>query len=133
MIIYADMVCDLFHSGHIKLIKEAKLLGNILYIGLHSDDAVESYKRKPIICLKDRVVMLESCKYVDKVIPNAPLIITENFLNEHKIDLVVHAHDEKDTSYNSFYKIPIELNKFHRLEYNKGISTTDIIKKCKKL
>lgn len=53
------------------------------------------------------------------------------FLNEHNIDIVVHAHSEEDTSYNFMYEVPIRLGKFHRLDYSSGISTSEIIKRCK--
>ena len=125
--IYVDMVADMFHSGHIQFLKRASELGNILIVGLNSDEDVASYKRTPIISLKDRTIVMEACKYVNKVISPCPLVITEDFIQEHNIDIVVHAHSENDTSYNFMYEVPIKLNKFKRLDYTPGISTTDII------
>jgi cytidyltransferase-like protein len=137
MIIYADMVGDLFHAGHIKFLisiyKKYNIgiesTNNLLYIGLHNDNDVKSYKRLPIINLENRIIMLESCKYVNKVIPNAPIIITKDFLEKYNIDLVIHAHNKEDIQYNDMYKIPILLGKFERIDYTKGISTTSIINK----
>jgi cytidyltransferase-like protein len=126
--IYVDMVADMFHSGHVKLLKRAASFGTTLIVGLNSDKDVESYKRIPIIPLKDRAIVMEACKYVDKVIAPCPLVITEDFLTNNNIDLVVHAHDEGDMSYNFMYEIPIKLGKFKRVDYTRGISTSDIIK-----
>lgn len=129
--IYVDMVADMFHSGHVKFLKRASELGDQLIVGLNSDEDVASYKRTPIISLKDRTIVMEACKYVDKVISPCPLVITEDFLNEYNIDLVVHAHKEDDMTYNFMYNVPIKLNKFKRVDYTPGISTTDILNRIK--
>ena len=127
--IYVDMVADMFHSGHVNLLKRAASFGTTLIVGLNSDKDAASYKRVPIIPLKDRVIVIDACKYVDRVISPCPLVITKDFLYEHNIDLVVHAHDEGDTSYNFMYEVPMKLNKFKRVDYTRGISTSDIIKR----
>ena len=130
MIIYTDGVFDLFHYGHINLLKKAKEFGTKLYVGIHNDNDVKSYKRLPIIKYGYRKCILDSCKYIDKVIPDAPLTIDENFLNKHKIDLVIHAHNkDEDEKYYFMYKNCIKLGKFKRIDYTQGISTTDIIQR----
>lgn len=129
-IIYTDMVGDLFHANHVKLLKEASEFGDKLYVGVHSDEVVAGYKRKPVISMQNRIFVIESCKYVDKVIANAPLKITEEYINKYNIDLVIHSHLIEDNDiYEHMYKIPVELNKFKRLDYHDGISTTKIIKR----
>lgn len=50
-------------------------------------------------------------------------------MNEHSIDLVIHAHDEGDTRYDEMYAVPVNLGKFKRLDYTKSISTTEIIQR----
>ena len=89
--VYLDMVGDLFHVGHLNIIKKSKAMGDYLIVGVHSDESVASYKRLPIIKHRDRVDIIESCRYVDEVIAPAPLIITENFINQHNINLVIHG------------------------------------------
>jgi len=129
--IYVDMVGDLFHGNHVRLLKEAKTYGNNLLLGLHSDEEVEKYKKKkPILNVFERAEIIESCKYVDKIITlNAPTIICEEFLNKYNIDLVIHAHNEHEKIYDSMFAIPIKLNKFKRIDYHPGISTTEIKKR----
>lgn len=125
--IYVDMVGDLFHINHINLIKEAKKFGKYLIVGVHSDSDVESYKCTPILTMEERIGVIESCKYVDKVIPNAPLVITKEYLDENNIDLVVHAHNEDEIEkYNFMYNEIIKLEKFKRIDYHDGVSTTNI-------
>jgi len=126
-IIYCDMVADLFHYGHVNFLKQCHKLGDCLIVGIHSDKDVESYKRKPILSFEERIKVVQACKYVDKVV-KGPLILTTEFINKYNIDNIVHAHDKDDTSYEYQYKnVPKE--KFIRLDYTGGISTTDIIKR----
>ena len=134
MIIYADMVADLFHYGHVRFLKriKEKYPNDILIVGIHHDDEVENYKRIPIMSLTERVEVVEACKYVDKVIPNAPVNITEDYLQKHNIDIVIHAHLENDDErYQKMYEIPSKLNKFKRLEPTSSISTTLILERIK--
>jgi len=128
--IYVDMVGDLFHINHINLLKKAKEFGNNLIVGIHSDKDVESYKCVPILTMEERIGVIDSCKYVDKVIPNAPLVITKEYLEDNNIDLVIHAHnlDEED-KYNKYYSEIIKLGKFKRIDYHEGVSTTNIKQK----
>jgi cytidyltransferase-like protein len=124
------MVGDLFHVGHLNLIKRAKSLGDYLIVGVHLDKDVESYKRPPIISEEQRVEIIKSCSYVDEVITGAPLIISESFINRHKITKVVHG-DEKSPVFLKQHAIPIELGIMHYIPYTDGISTTQIIDKIK--
>lgn len=131
-VVYVDMVGDLFHYGHINMLKNAKKEGNLLYVGVHSDKDVESYKRTPILTMDERISVIKECKYVDKVIPNSPLIITKEFMEKYNIDLVCHSHtEEEDSNYNITLGYPKSIGKFKRLEYTDDISTTQIIKRIK--
>ena len=87
-IIYCDMVADLFHYGHANFLKQCSELGDYLIVGIHSDNDVESYKRKPILSFEERIKVVKACKYVDKVI-KGPLIVTTELLEKYKIDYVV--------------------------------------------
>jgi cytidyltransferase-like protein len=136
MIVYTDMVADLFHSGHVNLLKNIKnkYPNSTLLVGIHSDNDVFSYKRETIINMDNRIDVVSSCKYVDKVIPNAPLFICENFIKKYNIDKIIHAHHiSEHIKYFKMYEIPINLNIFERFEYTEGISTTYIINKIIKL
>ena len=63
-IVYATMVGDLFHRGHLEFIKQAKKLGDFLIIGLHPDDIAKRYKREPVVCFEDRkrIITLKGCR-----------------------------------------------------------------------
>ena len=126
------MVADLFHVNHVIFLKECKNLCKYLYVGIHSDEIAEKYKRKPIMNMKERVSVIESCKYVSKVIENAPITPNKDFLDKYNIDMVIHAHNEnEEEKYNYMYVDCIKENKFMRIDYQEGISTTDIINRIK--
>ena len=129
--IYVDMVADLFHYGHVNLLKKARECGDYLLVGIHSDEVVESYKRKPILTIKERMATVAACRYVDKVIPDAPLIVTHDWIEENEIDVVVHGNDFTNDMRDICYKVPIEMGIYKEVTYTPGISTTEIIARCK--
>ena len=66
---YTQGTFDMFHIGHLNLIKNAKRHCDYLIVGVHDDDLVESYKNKrPIVPLNERVEIVRAIKYVDEVI-----------------------------------------------------------------
>jgi cytidyltransferase-like protein len=127
---YVDMVADLFHFGHNNFLESAKKQCDYLIVGLCSDEYSKGYKRKPIMNINERVKSVQMCKYVDKILTNIPVPITEEFIKEHNINIVMHAHSEDENDiYNIYYQVPIKINIFKRLDYCDGISTSDIIKR----
>jgi cytidyltransferase-like protein len=127
--IYIDAVADLMHPGHIVLFKRAKELGGTLVVGIHSDETVATYKRTPIMTMEERMFVVAACRYVDEVIPDAPLLLTEEYLQQHQIDLVVHGDDISDATCQKWYGVPMRLGKFQLFPYTSGISTTQLIQR----
>ena len=123
---FVSMAGDLFHSNHVKFLRKCKERCNRLTVGLYTDKQIESYKRYPILNINQREMMLESCRYVDKVIIEPPLPVTDKFLKDNKFDVYIHAHDKDDEKINWVFK-NIDKKLCLRLDYNKGISTTKII------
>jgi glycerol-3-phosphate cytidylyltransferase len=67
---YTAGVYDLFHAGHLNLLKRAKEQCEYLIVAVSTNELVMKYKNKvPIIPYEDRKVIVESIKYVDKVVP----------------------------------------------------------------
>ena len=66
---YTQGTYDMFHIGHLNLIKNAKRRCDYLIVGVNTDELVESYKhKKPIIPLEERAEIVRAIKYVDEVI-----------------------------------------------------------------
>lgn len=129
--VYCDGVFDLFHRGHRKHLQTIKYLypDVVLIVGVLSDKDTTDYKRVPGQSESVRYYFIKNCKYVDEIVTQAPEIVTEQFMDTYHIDLVVHAFsDDADfKKQEHFFKVPISLGKFKRLEYNTGISTSQII------
>lgn len=133
--IYVIGVFDLFHRGHLELLRRSKELGDRLIVAINGDEMVSEYKRKPFFNEKDRLALVKSCKYVDEA-----FIINQfdnkEYLEKYQIDIIVHGNDWERISYLEQIRVTEGfLNKNNvdltLLPYTKGISTSDLIKKIK--
>tara|TARA_R100000808_G_C2155395_1_gene167783 strand:+ start:10794 stop:11180 length:387 start_codon:yes stop_codon:yes gene_type:complete len=124
------MAADLFHLGHLNLIKRAREQGDYLIVGVHSDADIASYKRVPIINESQRYELVRACRYVDEVIEAAPLIMTEQFLGENKIDYVVRGDDITPELLRQ-QAVPIKMGIMKYVPRTKHVSTTAIIERIK--
>ena len=129
--VYADICGDLLHAGHMEFFKKARSLGDELIIGVLADEDVASYKRAPVLTLNERVSMVKACRYVDEVIVGAPLYASKEYLQNLKIDVVVHGDDfdPLDPLTQSQYGSAIKMGIFKQIPYTDGISTTEIIER----
>jgi ethanolamine-phosphate cytidylyltransferase/choline-phosphate cytidylyltransferase len=125
--VYADMVADLFHYGHIEFLRQVSEMGDYILVGINGDDVAEAYKRRPIHSMEQRIASVRACKYVDEVIPNAPWFFDPAWIEKYNLSLVVHGDDHSDERIREIYKAPIERGIFRTVPYTKGISTTEII------
>ncbi|MGL5989237.1 adenylyltransferase/cytidyltransferase family protein [Cetobacterium sp.] len=67
---YTTGVFDMFHIGHLNILKKAKEKCDYLIVGVSTDELVEKYKNKnTIVNYEERKAILEAIKYVDKVVP----------------------------------------------------------------
>ena len=62
---------DLFHAGHVMMLKEAKTKCDYLIVGLQTDPTIDrpDTKNKPIRSLFERFIQLQSCRYIDEIVP----------------------------------------------------------------
>jgi cytidyltransferase-like protein len=134
-IFYADMVADLLHYGHTEFIKQMhyhKRKGDLIYIGIHNDETVKSYKRTPILTMNERIRVLESLKYIDKIIPDAPLQLTKEYIEKHNIDLVFIPDNRTEEEIQTWLPYPQKMNMIRKIPYTKTITTTDILQRIKR-
>lgn len=72
-VVYTSGTFDMLHANHLKMIEYARSLGDILIVGVNTDELVASYKSQPIIPFEERVALVKALKYPDIVIPQKSL------------------------------------------------------------
>lgn len=70
---YTAGVFDLFHIGHLNLLKNAKSMCDKLVVGVTVDELVQYKGKKAMIPYDDRAEIVRSCKYVDAVVPQSDM------------------------------------------------------------
>lgn len=127
-IVFTNGCFDLIHVGHIRYLKEAKRLGDVLVIGLNSDRSVSSIKPgRPIIPEAERAEVLSSLQMVDYVVifdEETPYELIKFIMP----DVLVKGGDWKKQDIVGSDIVALTLS----LPFVEGISTTKIIEKIKK-
>ena len=125
MRVWTNGCFDILHRGHIELFKYAKSLGGELVVGVDTDEKVKKDKSedRPINNLQDRIYMLQSIKYIDKVISFDSTEDLRKTIRWYKPDIMVIGSDwkGKDVIGQEFAD---KLIFFDRIE---GYSTTKIL------
>jgi len=127
--IYAYVVADLLHIGHLKALEQAKSLGDYLIVGVLADEAVIAYKRRPIIPYSERSEMVAGLGCVDAIIEQDSIDPTEN-LKLLEPDVVVHGDDWDEHFPGADYMRSIGKEAV-LLKYYPYQSTTKIIEKIR--
>jgi len=128
IIVFTNGCFDILHTGHITYLRQAKELGDILIVGLNTDNSVKRLKgeKRPIFNEKDRAKMLSSLEVVDYIVlfdEDTP----KNIIKKIKPDILVKGGD---------YKVEKVIGREFAsrtivLPYINGYSTTEIIKRIK--
>ena len=126
---YTAGVYDMFHIGHLNVIKNAKSLCDYLIVAVSTDEVVEANKhKKPIIPFSERATIVESIRYVDKVVPQISYSIDGKIqaAKDNHISIMFVGDDWKGTE--KWSKIETELLKIGvkviYLPHTDGISST---------
>ena len=133
-IVYVGMSADIIHKGHINLLNEASKYGKVI-VGLLTDEAIESYKRKPIINYENRHIVISHLKMIDKVIQQESKYWGNN-IKLLQPDYVVHGDDWNIGVMNDIKRDVVKTlseigGELIEVPYTSGISTTEIIGKIK--
>lgn len=131
---YTSGVFDMFHVGHLNILRQAKEKCDILIVGVSTDELVEQYKNiRPVIPFEERIAIVEAIKYVDKVIPQTTMEKMEIWKTT-KFDIMFHGDEWKGTPlYNKyeeeFKKIGVNIV---YLPHTKGVSSSELRRKIGK-
>lgn len=120
-VIYTSGTFDMFHTNHLKMIEYARGLGDLLIVGVSTDELVASYKNPPIIPFEERIEIIKALKNVDIVIPQYTLDHSE-LVKKLNIDAFV-VGDDWFGKYDYLNELGTKVFYF---PYGRGISTTDL-------
>ena len=123
IIVYTSGTFDMFHYNHLRMINYARSLGDILIVGVSTDELVASYKASPIIPFIERLQIIEALKIPDIVIPQRSLDHTE-IVRKLNIDVFV-VGDDWVGKYDYLKELGVEVFYF---PYGSGVSSSSIKK-----
>lgn len=131
---YTTGVFDMFHIGHLNILKRAKEQCDYLIVGVSTDEVVETYKHKrPVIPFEERIAIVEAIRYVDKVVPQTSMDKMEAYKSLN-FDALFHGSDWKGSD--MYEKIVADFEKVGVdvvfLPHTDGISSTIIREKVNK-
>jgi len=132
---YTTGVFDLFHIGHLNILRRSKELCEYLIVGVSTDEVVWEYKHKiPTIPYSERVAIVEAIRYVDKVVPQESMDKLRAW-EQLKFDVMFHGDDWKGSPLYEKYKKEFDLVGVELvfLPHTKGISSTDIKRRMAKV
>lgn len=118
---------DLFHAGHIMMLKEAKTQCDYLIVALQTDPTVDrpDTKNKPVQTLFERYVQIQACKYVDEIVPYTTEKELLDMLRSYHIDVRIIGEEYKESNFTGKeLDIPIYYNKRRH-----SFSTTELRKR----
>ena len=132
---YTTGVFDMFHVGHLNILRQAKEQCDYLIVGVSSDELVSSYKNKiPIISFENRKEIVSSIKYVDEVVVQSHRDKMKSF-KEIGFDVMFVGDDWKGSEL--FISLEEELLKngasIFYFPYTKNISSTSLRDRIKML
>ncbi|WP_412984429.1 adenylyltransferase/cytidyltransferase family protein [Pontimicrobium sp. IMCC45349] len=90
---YTSGCFDIFHYGHLNILKRTKEICDYLIVGVSTDELIEKEKgRKPVIPFNERLNVVKAIKYVDEVIPQVDKN-KQRVVDEYKIDAISVGDD----------------------------------------
>ncbi len=123
-VVYTSGTFDMLHINHLKMIEYARALGDILIVGVNTDELVASYKSTPIIPFEERIALMKAIKGPDIVIPQRSLDHTDK-VNKLQFDIFV-VGDDWAGKYDYLKKYNIDVIYF---PYGEGISSSNLKKR----
>ena len=123
-VVYTSGTFDMLHINHLKMIEYARALGDILIVGVNTDELVASYKSEPIIPFEERIALMKAIKYPDVVIPQHSLDHRDK-VKKLNFDVFV-VGDDWTGKYDYLKEMGVTVVYF---PYGKGVSSSSLREK----
>lgn len=131
-VVYIDGAFDLFHAGHVEILRAARQLGDFLLVGIYADQTVSEIRGPgyPLMNLHERSLSVLGCRYVDEIIMGAPWEVTQDMIKTFNICLVVHGTASEPNPLLDGnadpYSVPKNMGIFRVIESPKAITTSSV-------
>jgi len=126
---YTEGVFDLYHKGHVRLLRKMRDIFDKVVVAVTPDEIVKTYKEPPIFSYEERVEIIEACKYVDEVIlPAEGSITTIDWMEANNIDYIVHGNAH-ESFLKTWYSEAMEEHRLFLLDETKDYHSQDIKRK----
>lgn len=89
---YTSGVYDLYHIGHVNLLRNAKSMCDRLIVGVTIDDLVAYKNKRSVIPFEERIEVVRACRYVDLAVPQVSMDKLDA-LNRYKFDVMFVGDD----------------------------------------
>jgi rfaE bifunctional protein, domain II len=129
-IVFTNGCFDIVHSGHIRYLQEAKMLGDVLILGLNSDSSIRRLKgeQRPILDQDERIILISALQCVDYVVlfdEDTPI----NLMKKIKPDIITKGGDYVKENIVGYDFVTSYGGQVVTLPFIEGKSTTNIISK----
>ncbi|XP_059618951.1 ethanolamine-phosphate cytidylyltransferase isoform X2 [Phlebotomus argentipes] len=126
--VWCDGCYDMVHFGHANALRQAKALGDILVVGVHTDAEIAKHKGPPVFTEEERYKMIRGIKWVDEVVEDAPYVTNLETLDQYDCAFCVHGDDITMTADGvDTYHLVKEAKRYKEISRTAGISTTDLV------
>jgi glycerol-3-phosphate cytidylyltransferase len=135
---YIGGTFDMLHPGHLALLRRAKAEFGEVWVALNTDEFTARYKRKPVMSYKEREEMLKECRLVDGVVKNIGGADSRPSILKVKPVAIIHGDDWVGDALMHQLGIDEFFLKEHGIRmvyypYTGGVSTSEIIRRCKRI
>ncbi|KAJ2943729.1 hypothetical protein O0L34_g16843 [Tuta absoluta] len=126
--VWCDGCYDMVHFGHANSLRQAKALGDVLIVGVHTDEEIAKHKGPPVFTQEERYKMVRAIKWVDQVVEGAPYVTTLETLDKYQCDFCVHGDDITVTADGiDTYHMVKKAGRYKEVQRTAGVSTTDLV------
>lgn len=126
--VWTDGCFDMVHFGHANALRQAKAMGDVLVVGVHSDEEIKRHKGPPVFNEQERFKMCKAIKWVDEVVMDAPYVTTIETLDKYNCDFCVHGDDITLTADGrDTYEMVKAAGRYKECKRTAGVSTTNLV------
>lgn len=126
--VWTDGCFDMVHFGHANALRQAKAMGDVLVVGVHSDEEIKRHKGPPVFNEQERFKMCKAIKWVDEVVMDAPYVTTIETLDKYNCDFCVHGDDITLTADGrDTYEMVKVAGRYKECKRTAGVSTTNLV------